>query len=173
MTKGKHLAQIWKRVLLRRTHSSCIPVQDGQRIGEKLPRVKATIINYTHGPDELTQYRALENEITGQTELPGAGSAIEKKRRWSLTIHRSLSMATMWLNLPALDQTANLKATNLKKTLEKADYYVDWFIDHHANVDLSQPASYLQELLNGAPKIRALLRKYEKPGGNPFLMPPL
>ena len=56
VAKGKHLAQIWKQVVLRRTHSSCIPLTGGRIIGESVPRVKAAIINCTHTPAEHTRY---------------------------------------------------------------------------------------------------------------------
>ena len=57
-----------------------------------------------------------------------------------------------------LDAIENLKATNLKATLEHKRFFVDWFRDQEAAVDLKNPALQLQTLLIGAPKIRALLR---------------
>ena len=54
--KGKHLAQIWKQVELRRTHSSCIVFRRGRVIGESLPHVRAAIVNCIHTSSEHTRY---------------------------------------------------------------------------------------------------------------------
>lgn len=156
VTKGRHLAQIWKRVLLRRTHSSRVPFEGGSRIGEHLPRVKAAIINCSYNDDEAKRYRAIEDEITGINVVAGSSSEKQKKPRWSLATHRKLTMSTMWLKLPDLDNEVNLRATNLKSTLENRFFFMDWF--NVVGMDLSNPAPYLQQLLEGAPKIRALLR---------------
>lgn len=65
VTKGNHLAQLWKRVLLRRTHSSCNPFEGGQRGREHLPRVKAAVINCSYNHEESVRHKALEDDITG------------------------------------------------------------------------------------------------------------
>lgn len=166
--KGKRLARNWKRVLLRRTNLSCIPLDGGKWIRENLPRVKAAFINCTHCLSESHKYIEFEEEALGTKVVLGSTSKAQKKPKWSLGTHRRLSMATMWLGLPDLDSSVNLKAAKLKTTLEDSRFYTEWFLDHDI-VDMANPHPYLHELLDGSPKIRALLRNVRSqvsgPGG--------
>ena len=63
----------------------------------------------------------------------------------------------MWYPLPALDIKHNLKAANVKNIFDEKHDYLKWF-SAHKNPTMTNPTPLLQELLNAAPKIRALLR---------------
>ena len=151
--QGQRLSQIWKKVLIRRTHSSRIPFDAAKTIGEDLPRVQGALITCCHNDHEAELYKQAEDELLGKLIVGN-----QKQPKWSLGVHRKLAMLTMWTYLPDLDAKWDFKATNIKKTFEKPNFFVDWFREHLDYVDLDQPGLYLQELLMGAPKIRALLR---------------
>ncbi len=78
-----------------------------------------------------------------------------QKPKWSLGVHRKLARGVY---LRDLDLHWDFKATNVKKTFEKTDYFFEWFREFNDHMDLDDPSQCLQELLAGAPKIRALLR---------------
>lgn len=126
VTKGVHLAKMWKRILLRRTFSSQVPFNDGRKISDQLPRVQGALINCTHTPTEQTVYQKMEDALTGKLIVAGSGSTNQRKPKWSLGIHRQLSLLSMWSGLPQLDNDFNLKATNMKATLERKSFYMDF-----------------------------------------------
>jgi hypothetical protein len=58
----------------------------------------------------------------------------------SLAMHRKLSMSTMSLALPALDERLDLKATNPKKDFDKNAFYLEWFMGLGTiNTDIENP----------------------------------
>lgn len=152
--KGVRLAKIWKKMVVRRTPQSRIPFGSGVRIADSLPRVKASILHCKFNDQERGKYQNLEDDLTGKLIIPGEG---KKKPKWSLAIQRKLLLLTTWLDAPELDMRQDLKATNIRKTFEDNNFFLKWF-NHHLNVSMENPAPLLQELLNGAPKIRALFR---------------
>lgn len=85
VTKGNHLAQLWKRVLLRRTHSSCIPFKGGQRVREHLPRVKAAVINCSYNHEESVRHKALEDDITGVNVVTKSLAQLKVDEGWTIT----------------------------------------------------------------------------------------
>lgn len=158
ITKGVRLNKIWKRIMLSRTNSSKIPFMTGRTIGDNLPVVQAAYINCSSTPKEKAEYQAKEDKLTGKLIVGGSSSQTASKPEWSLATHRNLSLLTMWLGLPALDAKYNLKATNMKSTLQDKNFFLEWFRDKHVHPDLKSPGPLLAEICDGAPKIRALLR---------------
>lgn len=155
--KGLRIGKIWEQCFLHRRHSSMIPFMGGRRVGDALPKVKAALICCVLTEEEQDSYPKKEDMETGRLIVPGSST---KKPRWSLTTHRRLIILSTSLNLPDIDEQEDLRATNLKKTYEKRDFFLDWFRDHPeiSNPGLEDPTRMLAELIWGAPKIRALLR---------------
>ena len=152
--KGFRLAKLWKQMIIRRTPQSLIPFGTGRKIADSLPRVKASIINCSFNEKEHVWYKEKENKLTGELLVPGQG---KKAAKWSLAVQRKLLLLTTWIQLPWLDENQNLKATNLKKTFEEERFFIKWFTGHE-KPRMEDPGPVLQELLEGAPKLRALLR---------------
>ena len=153
--QGARLARIWKKLVIRRTPQSQIPFRNGDKIADSLPRVKAAVISCTFTDQERKWYIEKENTLTGKLLSPAEA---HKKPKWSMATQRHLLMLTTWLKLSDLDAVVNLKATNMKATFDQKDFYLEWFKGQNQNPQLSDPAHLLQPLLEGAPKVRALLR---------------
>ena len=91
--------------------------------GKALERETVTL-NYTHTSEESHIYREQEDRLTG---VLIDQSEYDRKPKWLLNTHRSLTMLTMSLNLLGLDSDFTLKANKLKIILLKSDFYLDWF----------------------------------------------
>ena len=74
-----------------------------------------------------------------------------------MAVQRKLLLLTTWLNEPKLDEREDLRATNIRKTLEDNSFYLNWF-RYEPNVDPINPGPLLQQLFDDAPKLRALFR---------------
>lgn len=158
MTRGVRLAKVWRYLLLRRIFFSRISFDEGRMIGENLSRVQGALINCSHTGEEHVMYQRLEDELTHKLIIAGSTSDVQKKPRWSLATYRQLTMLSMWSLLPKLDRDFNLKAVNMKTTLEQKYFFLDWFRDQIPYPNPAQPADMLIYLCTGAPKLRALLR---------------
>ena len=156
VTRGAWLRKIWKKILIRRTFHSCIPFENGDRLGDSIPKVKAALLNCQYTDDERKHYAHLNDDITGK--LISLGSLEKKRPRWNLAMHRRLSMLTVWLKLPELDDKVNLKASNIKKTLERQNFYYDWFRGKFPDPSTTHPSELLRLIAYGGPKVRALLK---------------
>ena len=158
VTKGARLQKIWKRVMIRRTNSSMISFENGRRIGVALSEVQAAFIKCTHFNEEKTKYYAMEDALIGNLIVEGSSTETRRKLKWSLATHRNLSLLSMWMGLLELDTKFNLKAVNLKATLEEKIFFLEWFRDNHTRPEMKNPGPLLLDICNGSPKVRALLR---------------
>lgn len=152
--QGFRMAKMWKKLVIRRTPQSRIPFGTGRKIADSLPRVKAAIINCSFNEEERGWYIESEKKLTGQLLVPGEGT---KPAKWSLAVQRKLLLLTTWISLPNLDEIQNLKSTNMKRTFDEERFFLEWFTAH-TKPSMENPGPLLQELLEGAPKLRALLR---------------
>ena len=98
-TQGRRLNHLWKHTMVRRNLASRIPFNNGPRIGEQLPQVKAALIkcHYTQSEVKAYQdtYKQLESQLITRTQ--------KKRSGWSLVTQRKLTLMTMGLRLLELD----------------------------------------------------------------------
>lgn len=155
--KGQRIHQIWKRCMIRRTHSSMIPFKTGRVIGDQLPKIQAIFVHCNHTPQEKTDYKEQEDAITGKLFASDVGKP--KKQKITLGVIRKLTMLTLWTELPAIDEIYGLKAADIKIAMAKDRYYMEWF-DKPCTTKLTVAirVTLLKRMLKGAPKMRALLQ---------------
>ena len=163
VAKGLWLGRILRRVLLRRTNTSTIPFKNGRRIGDSLPALKSVMIKCSHNPREAVFHRNMEDELTGKLIVSGTESGTKGKAKYSLSIHRKLQLLAMSLNLPTLDDHFDLKAGAMKSLFEEEGFHLPWLRHLSPNQEFvaanpDDPLQQLTILVDGAPKIKALLR---------------
>ena len=162
--KNLYLRKIWETVLLKRTNSSRISFDENRRIEDIISFVQTIIINCAHKSKETKKHTKLQNMLTEDLIVVDFDfDTKDKKSKWSLKIHRQLSLLFMFLNLSLLDEIFNLKAKNMKIIFEDLECHMSWLKTLTSSKifteSLSQDlTSMLKKLMNDVSKIRALLK---------------
>ena len=108
-------------------------------------------------------HRSIHDRLTqGLLQSDDIGSNQPKvQAKFSLRNYRKLQLASMSLELPEIDEQFDLRAGNIKKTLAQDDYQNDWLKtiapDEEFDNMTEDTTPMLETLLEGAPKLRALL----------------
>ena len=69
-------------------------------------------MNYIYTLKKKVRYQKMKDVLTKKLIIPERA-----KSRWSLTVHRQLSLLLMWTKLSQIDINNDLKSINMKTTL--------------------------------------------------------
>ena len=119
-TLSSWLSQIFKKMLLKRTHASRLPFDIRRRIGQNLPRCQAYQIKCRLSQTKFQTYQAMKAKLLKNLSQTNARV---RKSKWSFAIQRKFSLMTVCSLLLTLEERkVDLKAKKVKKMLATEDY---------------------------------------------------